>query len=161
MKREYQKLKQAEQKVKDVAKAASAVTHIENAIGFDPGSIEKMVDFVKSAAIKDVKLSKQALEKDKEILHQLESKNKNIRKSNIMEETKEENNTLDLARNKLKLDENVLADAEDRLDKIKKMEMIVTEVEVAKYYASQSAATSLAGEKRTLDTLKRQEVAQP
>ena len=120
-----------------------------------------MVDFVKTAAIKDVKLSKEALEKDKETLRQLENKNNILRKSDIAKKSTDDNVALDLAKNKLKSDEAVLADAEDRLDKIQKMEMIVTEVEVAKFYASERASDALVGEKRTLETLKRQEVAKP
>lgn len=156
MKREYQKLQVAEQRLSDTAHAASAVTHIENSIGFDPGSIAKMVDFVKTAAIKDVKLSKETIDKDKETLKKIQGGDKISKKTIIPESA-----ALEHAQTKLKIDESVLSDAEDRLGKIKKMEMIVTEIEVAKYYATQTASTEMFGEKRTLENLKRNDVVKP
>lgn len=160
VKREYLHLQKAQAKLQDTFKAASAVTHIESSVGFDPGSIAKMVDFVKTAAIKDVKLSKETVDKDKETLKKVEE-NSISKKSEIAKKSEVDSVAFEHAKQKLKSDEAVLADAEDRLDKIQKMELIVTEIEVAKYYAANKAENEVQGAKRTLDSLKRNEVQKP
>merc|ERR1712188_124895 len=60
---------------------------------------------------------------------------------------------------KLKETERLLADAQDRLEKIQQMELLVTGIEAAKYYASERAAQEVQGSKRNLQELiKRAEI---
>ena len=110
-------------------KAAEAVTHIENKIGFDPGSIAKLVDFVKTAAEKDLELSKKAVSRDESA----------IKKMEIAGTTRQRemgtNVALNDAKDKLKTDQDILKETKDRLEKIKQMELIVTEIEAAKFSA--------------------------
>ena len=159
VKREYQNLAKANQKLQDTIKASEALTHIESAIGFDPGSIAKMVDFVKTAAVKDVELSKDTIEKDNEILKKIQRETKKsviAKKSDIDDDT-----ALTHAQNKLKTDEAILLDAEDRLEKIKRMEMIVTEVEVAKFIAMRNARNEVSGENLRIESIKRELISKP
>jgi len=109
-----------------------AVTKIENKVGFDPGSIAKLVDFVKQAAQRDVSLSERATKRDQLTIKKMEIQKVNDKKSDIGKDssiaTKE-------AQEKLKIDNELLKEAKDRLEKIKKMELIVTSIEAAKYSA--------------------------
>jgi len=125
-------IKEDTEKLSDTKQAAMAVTKIENKVGFDPGSIAKLVDFVKQAAQRDVSLSERATKRDQLTIKKMEIQKVNDKKSDIGKDssiaTKE-------AQEKLKIDNELLKEAKDRLEKIKKMELIVTSIEAAKYSA--------------------------
>ena len=125
-------IKDDTEKLSETKQAAMAVTKIENKVGFDPGSIAKLVDFVKQAAQRDVSLSERAMKRDQLTIKRMEIEKVNSKKSDISNEssiaTKE-------AQEKLKIDTDLLREAKDRLEKIKKMELIVTSIEAAKYSA--------------------------
>jgi len=144
----------AEKKLVNVKKAASAVTGIENAVGLDSESIVKMIDFVKRSAIDDVKQSEDTVNKDKQVLENL-----GYKKSST---SVEDSVALEQAKSKLTDGQSVLAEAKDRLDKISQMEMLVTGIEVAKYYAQNKASIEVEGSKRHLEELvKRNKIPQP
>lgn len=151
-----QELVRAEKNLGDVKRASIAVTNVENAVGFDPGAIVKMIDFVKTAAEKDVQLSKDIIEKDKSMIIQIEgdlsSKLQSAQKSELDKRSDIKSVAYAHAQEKLKSDQAQLLDAQDRLDKIKKMELVLTEIEVAKYIASDHAVKVVEGAKRTIDT---------
>ena len=109
-----------------------AVTKIENKVGFDPGSIAKLVDFVKQAAQRDVSLSERATKRDQMTIKRMEIERVNNKKSDISNES---NIAATEAQKKLKIDTDLLKEAKDRLEKIKKMELIVTSIEAAKFSA--------------------------
>lgn len=149
-----QELVRAEKKLEDVKKASVAVTNVENAVGFDPGSIVKMIDFVKTAAEKDVQLSKDIIDKDKSMIRQIESdlssKQEPAQKSELDKRSEIKSVAYEHAQEKLKSDQALLQEAQDRLDKIKQMELVLTEIEVAKYIASDRAEKVVEGAKRTI-----------
>ncbi len=119
-------------KLQETKQAADAVTKIENKVGFDPGSIAKLIDFVKQAAVKDVDLSDKAVKRDQvtikrmDVAHATDNSQSKPDTDNVV--TKE-------AYEKLKVDQELLKESKERLDKIKRMELIVTGIEVAKYSA--------------------------
>ena len=120
------------EKLSETKQAAMAVTKIENKVGFDPGSIAKLVDFVKQAAQRDVSLSERAMKRDQLTIKRMEIEKVKSKKSDISNES---NIATKEAGEKLKIDADLLREAKDRLEKIKKMELIVTSIEAAKYSA--------------------------
>lgn len=148
-KRVLQQYQMAKKRIDDTNKASAAVTKLEEDIGFDPRSIAKMVDFVKAAAEKDVVVSQSIISKDKETISVIE---RDMGMRNYVHDNIAKQN----AEKKLKTDEGVLNEARERLNKIKQMEMIVTEIEAAKYFAKLRAVKAEQAAKRTLDqTVKR------
>ena len=143
-----QELLHAEKGLSDVKRASIAVTNIENNIGFDPGSIVKMIDYVKSAAQKDVQLSKDIINKDEAMLKEMEGET-SAQISELDKKSTISSVAYQHTQEKLKSDRVLLHEAEDRLDKINKMELAVTEVEVAKYLAIDWTEN---GVKRTIES---------
>eukprot|EP00112_Aurelia_sp_Birch-Aquarium-sp1_P010956 Seg2316.1 transcript_id=Seg2316.1/GoldUCD/mRNA.D3Y31 product="hypothetical protein" protein_id=Seg2316.1/GoldUCD/D3Y31 len=161
----FTSIKDDTERLHDTKKAAEAVTKIENNVGFDPGSIAKLVDFVKQAAEKDVDLSERAMKRDQTIIKRMEiehvkksaisgkktdagekksetgDKKSGIdnKKSEIANKKSDISDTPDAAMNeakqKLKIDGELLKESQERLQKIKRMELIVTGIEAAKYSA--------------------------
>lgn len=127
-----EKIKNDTEKLNETKQAAMAVTKIENKVGFDPGSIAKLVDFVKQAAEKDVSLSERAMKRDQMTIKKMEIEHVNDKKSEISNDT---NIAMKEAEEKLKIDSELLRESKDRLEKVKKMEMIVTGIEAAKFSA--------------------------
>ena len=175
----FASIKDDTERLHDTKKAAEAVTKIENNVGFDPGSIAKLVDFVKQAAEKDVDLSERAVKRDQTTIKRMEiehvkkseigNKQSEIsdkkseagekksetgdkeseagdtksetgdKKSDAPNKKSEINESPDAAMNeakrKLKIDGELLKESQERLQKIKRMELIVTGIEAAKYSA--------------------------
>ena len=168
----FASIKDDTERLHDTKKAAEAVTKIENNVGFDPGSIAKLVDFVKQAAEKDVDLSERAVKRDQTTIKRMEiehvkkseigtkkseiSDKKSVagdkkseagdkksetgdKKSDAPNKKSEINESPDAAMNeakrKLKIDGELLKESQERLQKIKRMELIVTGIEAAKYSA--------------------------
>lgn len=164
VKEDVEKVKKAEGKYKEVQVASKAVSGIENAVGLDSESIVKMIDFVKRSAIDDVKQSTDIVNKDINVLKDIKESIA-LKKSNVgasdTPPLEKDNVAFTQAKTKLKDGEQNLAEARDRLDKIKKMEMLVTGIEVAKYYAAEKAAMEVQGSKRNLqEAIKRTRVPQ-
>ena len=88
--------------------------------------------------------------------------NLNYKKATLTSSSSEDNIAFEQAQAKLTEGQSVLADAKDRLDKISQMEMLVTGIEVAKYYAQNKASLEVEGSKRHLeDLVKRSKIPQP
>ena len=146
----YQAIKADKDKMVETKQAAEAVTKIENKVGFDPGSIAKLVDFVKEAAIKDSDLSNKAVARDQQTIKRMEIAGRADKKSQItggdvaMIEASE----------KLKVDQELLKESKDRLDKIKRMELIVTSIEAAKYSAMNRQEENLVKDVNKMNQIK-------
>ena len=126
------KIKEDTEKLDETKQAAMAVTKIENKVGFDPGSIAKLVDFVKKAAEKDVTLSERAMKRDQMTIKKMEIEHVSEKKSQISNDS---NIAMKEAQEKLKIDSELLKESRDRLEKVRRMELIVTGIEAAKFSA--------------------------
>lgn len=143
-----QKIKDDTEKLSETKQAAMAVTKIENKVGFDPGSIAKLVDFVKQAAEKDVTLSERAMKRDQLTIKKMEIDHSNGKKSQIGNES---SIGMKEVEEKLKIDAELLKESKDRLDKVRKMELIVTSIEAAKFSALSRKQAKLEADVNNMD----------
>lgn len=132
-------LTEAYLKLQDTERASLAMSKIEEAIGLSPSSVKSIIDDIETRAKQEEKEYEDDMSKEKAKIN----KEKALLQS-------DEHETGDGAKTKIKEDEAKLRDdvrkenvAKSEVDKVKKIEKILTIIEAAKYSAMQRAKNKI------------------
>jgi len=136
----------ADKKVAAVKKASDAVTAIGNAVGFDAPSVVNLVDNVKQKALLDMSTAEGVIKRDIEMMVS--------RKRDGIPSPEE----IEALKRKLHVDQTSYKEASDRLEKVNKMEMVVTGIEAAKFYSQQKAIEDDEQARRAMSAVQKRDV---